>query len=360
MGTNVTTAFITCPQNESETLGIKLPFLVMIIKNVNMSSRSSRSISPSKFKYSTIRMYAGGSELPTISPPLEWSHLYVLCLCDWTRAGIRSSSTSQISRAEPMEATISRHYESPFTLIAESEEYIFLIASTPKRSSLPSSSYSCPSKSSNDVLSILYNQKSKNNAGESVNHEDRSHFTRLLRSSLARFTARCARAHTAFACSIRQDRASQRIIQLFIRGGSSLLSRELFCPFFSQDSHLTAELDFILAQWPIFLSRFGISYLSWNLFLLFTRIFSFHPYLPFLFSFYKETLKPVWCDNSWYQLEPEAEQVLAQRYITSVTYQHFACLSEGILSCFGDLCDIHRAKVISYDPIQAGRTMPAN
>jgi hypothetical protein len=37
MGTNVTTAFITCPQNEQETLGIKLPFLVMIIKNVLFS-----------------------------------------------------------------------------------------------------------------------------------------------------------------------------------------------------------------------------------------------------------------------------------------------------------------------------------
>ena len=35
MGTNVTTAFITCPVNEKETLGIKLPFLVMIIKNVS-------------------------------------------------------------------------------------------------------------------------------------------------------------------------------------------------------------------------------------------------------------------------------------------------------------------------------------
>lgn len=34
MGTNVTTVFITCPANENETLGIKLPFLVMIIKNV--------------------------------------------------------------------------------------------------------------------------------------------------------------------------------------------------------------------------------------------------------------------------------------------------------------------------------------
>lgn len=36
MGTNVTNAYITCPQNEKETLGIKLPFLVMIIKNVPM------------------------------------------------------------------------------------------------------------------------------------------------------------------------------------------------------------------------------------------------------------------------------------------------------------------------------------
>lgn len=36
MGTNVTTAYITCPANESETLGIKLPFLVMIIKNVHI------------------------------------------------------------------------------------------------------------------------------------------------------------------------------------------------------------------------------------------------------------------------------------------------------------------------------------
>ena len=37
MGTNVTTALITCPQNPSETLGIKLPFLVMIIKNVEFN-----------------------------------------------------------------------------------------------------------------------------------------------------------------------------------------------------------------------------------------------------------------------------------------------------------------------------------
>jgi hypothetical protein len=34
MGTNVSTTFISCPNDPKKTLGIKLPFLVMIIKNV--------------------------------------------------------------------------------------------------------------------------------------------------------------------------------------------------------------------------------------------------------------------------------------------------------------------------------------
>lgn len=33
-GTNVSTNFITCPAEAKKTLGVKLPFLVMIIKNV--------------------------------------------------------------------------------------------------------------------------------------------------------------------------------------------------------------------------------------------------------------------------------------------------------------------------------------
>jgi hypothetical protein len=37
MGTNVSTNFITAPADPKETLGIKLPFLVMIIKNVNFN-----------------------------------------------------------------------------------------------------------------------------------------------------------------------------------------------------------------------------------------------------------------------------------------------------------------------------------
>jgi hypothetical protein len=38
MGTNVSTNFINAPADPKETLGIKLPFLVMIIKNVNIKN----------------------------------------------------------------------------------------------------------------------------------------------------------------------------------------------------------------------------------------------------------------------------------------------------------------------------------
>jgi len=34
VGTNVSTTYITCPAEAKKTLGIKLPFLVMIIKNL--------------------------------------------------------------------------------------------------------------------------------------------------------------------------------------------------------------------------------------------------------------------------------------------------------------------------------------
>jgi len=44
MGTNVSTNYITCPLDASKTLGIKLPFLVMIIKNVRIYS--DRSLLP--------------------------------------------------------------------------------------------------------------------------------------------------------------------------------------------------------------------------------------------------------------------------------------------------------------------------
>ena len=36
-GSNVSTNYVSCPADPSKTLGIKLPFLVMIIKNVRAS-----------------------------------------------------------------------------------------------------------------------------------------------------------------------------------------------------------------------------------------------------------------------------------------------------------------------------------
>jgi len=45
-GTNVSTNYITCPADPKETLGIKLPFLVMIIKNVRHLLQAVSSPAP--------------------------------------------------------------------------------------------------------------------------------------------------------------------------------------------------------------------------------------------------------------------------------------------------------------------------
>ena len=114
MGTNVSTNYITCPADANKTLGIKLPFLVMIIKNVNLVlicncvEISWRNTLPLKFKCLMIKMWDVGSEHPTIKALLESSHLSVLCLWGWMRAGTRSSSTCLISQEEPTEPTISK------------------------------------------------------------------------------------------------------------------------------------------------------------------------------------------------------------------------------------------------------------
>jgi hypothetical protein len=67
MGTNVSTNHITCPADKNKTLGIKLPFLVMIIKNVSFASPLSLSciLSPTFF-FSVLRV--------VLSPPLSEQH----------------------------------------------------------------------------------------------------------------------------------------------------------------------------------------------------------------------------------------------------------------------------------------------
>merc|ERR1719476_1172862 len=50
MGTNVSTNFITCPVEPKKTLAIKLPFLVMIIKNLSRRFRASNYQSTTRVK----------------------------------------------------------------------------------------------------------------------------------------------------------------------------------------------------------------------------------------------------------------------------------------------------------------------
>lgn len=65
MGTNVSTNFITAPADPKETLGIKLPFLVMIIKNVKSSylKSSLKNILHLKYKSWMIKMLEEDLEL---------------------------------------------------------------------------------------------------------------------------------------------------------------------------------------------------------------------------------------------------------------------------------------------------------
>ncbi|KAJ8334066.1 hypothetical protein SKAU_G00397050 [Synaphobranchus kaupii] len=91
-GTNVSTTYITCPADPKKTLGIKLPFLVMIIKNLK--------------KYFTFEVQV-----------LDDKNV---------RRRFRASnyqSTTRTSRAEPMAPTTLKHSVYRFMQIAASEEY---------------------------------------------------------------------------------------------------------------------------------------------------------------------------------------------------------------------------------------------
>jgi len=57
------------------------------------------------------RMYEGDSEQVTTRVQREWSLLSVPCQWGWMTAGIRFSSTCQISREEHTEQTTLKHLE---------------------------------------------------------------------------------------------------------------------------------------------------------------------------------------------------------------------------------------------------------
>lgn len=155
MGTNVTNAYITCPQNKEETLGIKLPFLVMIIKNVVLDLFSSKNISLSKCKCLMIRTFAGDLGHRIINQQPGWNHSFAQCQCDWMRVGIRFNSTFLILHVELMAATISKHCEWQSMQIVGSEESTFLTDYIAKKSYLLSSNSFSLSKNSNDRIVYL-------------------------------------------------------------------------------------------------------------------------------------------------------------------------------------------------------------
>ena len=160
MGTNITTAFITCPVNEKETLGIKLPFLVMIIKNVLIAIHAVKKVF--HLRSAGARRQKCAQTLPSIQLPVDHScqalHLHhahearrrysIITMQD----GTRSSSTCPTSPAEPTARTTSRPWEWPSTPTVESAESTFRIVYTASRSCLPNSNCSCQFRSSNESV----------------------------------------------------------------------------------------------------------------------------------------------------------------------------------------------------------------
>merc|ERR1719379_2565185 len=88
MGTNVSTNYITAPADPQKTLGIKLPFLVMIIKNLKKYFTFEVQVLDDK----NIRRRFRASNYQSTT---RGSPSFVRCPCALTRAGTRSSSTCQ-------------------------------------------------------------------------------------------------------------------------------------------------------------------------------------------------------------------------------------------------------------------------
>merc|ERR1740130_569035 len=130
MSTNISTTFITCPADPQKTLGIKLPFLVMIIKNLKkyftfevqvLDDKNVRRRFRASNYQSTTRVKPFICTMP-MRLDKGWNQIQ-FNLSDFTRRACRS------------------------TPIAESAGSTFRTACTPRRSSPPSSSSSCPSRS---------------------------------------------------------------------------------------------------------------------------------------------------------------------------------------------------------------------
>lgn len=119
------TTYITCPADPKKTLGIKLPFLVMIIKNlkkyftfeVQVQAQDQcfprfvedfQWLTPITSRCWMIKMCGGDSERATIRARRAWSHSSAPCQWGWTTDGTRFSSTCRTSLGGRTEPTISR------------------------------------------------------------------------------------------------------------------------------------------------------------------------------------------------------------------------------------------------------------
>lgn len=69
MGTNVSTTYITCPAEATKTLGIKLPFLVMIIKNVSEPPQAARVVRAAAATRASAAATVLPLRLPDTCPP---------------------------------------------------------------------------------------------------------------------------------------------------------------------------------------------------------------------------------------------------------------------------------------------------
>merc|ERR1712130_71519 len=125
MGTNVSTNYITAPCDPQKTLGIKLPFLVMIIKNLKKYFTFEVQVLDDK----NVRRRFRASNL-----------LSAQCRCGSTTGGTRSSSTCPTSPAEHMAQITLKPCAFRSTQIAASAGCISRTVCTVKTNCRPSSS----------------------------------------------------------------------------------------------------------------------------------------------------------------------------------------------------------------------------
>lgn len=153
VGSNVSTTYITCPADPQKTLGIKLPYLVMIVKNLKkyftFEIQVKNQITVGLlfdldcFRYWMTRTSGGGSERATTSRRPASSLSSAPCQCGWTTGGTRSSSTWLTSPGGHMEQTTWKRSACRCMQTAGSAGFTFQIGCTPRTNCRPSSSCSC-------------------------------------------------------------------------------------------------------------------------------------------------------------------------------------------------------------------------